>query len=234
MELTDELLHAALHRVMLSELEELPSQEELAERYPVSRRFDRKIIGLIREEERSPFTRKLIRYSKRAAMFFLALLVTAFTAVMSVQATREWLIWIFTGMFNTHTEIAIDRTQSARDQPFLGYLPEVIPEGYIQKSYTINEKHKLSVLKYVEEDGPGEILIRQYSGGRLKVDTEGAWKETVRIWGEEALYAEKNERQILLWTDSLYQFYIIAINGELTKSELVEVANSMQIQVQEE
>lgn len=234
MELTDELLYAALHEIMLSEMEELPPQEELVERYPVSKRFDRKIIRLIREEERSPFARSLIRYSKRAAMFFLALLITAFTAVMSVQAAREWFIWIFTGMFNTHTEVLIDRSDSARNQPFLGYLPEVVPEGYIQESYTVNEKHKLSILEYKKEDGSGEILIRQYSGGRLKVDTERAWKETVRVWGGEALYAKKNERQILLWTDSLYQFYIVVLDENLTKSDLIEIADSMRIQVQEE
>ncbi|WP_195983634.1 DUF4367 domain-containing protein [Clostridium sp. D33t1_170424_F3] len=234
MELSDELLHAALHQVMLSELDELPSQEELAERYPVSRRFDRKIIRIIREEERSPFTRKLIRCSKRAAMFFLALLVTAFTAVMSVQAAREWLIWIFTGMFNTHTEIAIDRTESARDQPFLGYLPEVMPEGYIQDSYTINETHKLSILIYKREDSSGEIQIKQFGGGRLKVDTEGARREVVQVWGERAIYAEKNDLQMLLWTDSLYQFYIVAIDKELTKSDLIEIAEHMRIQMQEE
>ena len=75
--------------------------------------------------------RSLVRYAKRAAVFFLALLIAAGTTIMTVSAAREWFFKVISQMFPTHTELQYGPTEeSQEDEPFVAYAPSYIPEGY--------------------------------------------------------------------------------------------------------
>ena len=62
--LSDELLERALMDLAREELDHLPSDKELQNQYQISKRFDRKIVHLIRDERRAPWMRSLVRYAK--------------------------------------------------------------------------------------------------------------------------------------------------------------------------
>ena len=103
--LSDELLESALAEIRQEELNNLPSDEELKNKYSIPKRFDRKILHLIRDERRSPWMRNLTHYAKRVAVFFLALLIAAGTTIMTVSAAREWFFKVISQVFPTHTQI---------------------------------------------------------------------------------------------------------------------------------
>ena len=63
--------------------------------------------------------RSLVRYAKRAAVFFLALLIAAGTTIMTVSAAREWFFKVISQVFPTHTELNMDQLEeSLEDELF--------------------------------------------------------------------------------------------------------------------
>ena len=105
--LSDELLESALAEIRQEELNNLPSDEELKNKYSIPKRFDRKILHLIRDERRSPWMRNLTHYAKRVAVFFLALLIAAGTTIMTVSAAREWFFKVISQVFPTHHRLTL-------------------------------------------------------------------------------------------------------------------------------
>ena len=119
--LSDELLERALAEIRQEELNNLPSDEELKNKYSIPKRFDRKILHLIRDERRSPWMRNLTHYAKRVAVFFLALLIAAGTTIMTVSAAREWFFKVISQVFPTHTQIDFTPAESLQEEiPFVG------------------------------------------------------------------------------------------------------------------
>lgn len=228
MKLSDGLLESALTEISCEELAQLPSDEELAFTNEVPKRFDRKILRLIRENRFSPWERKVIRYSKRVALFFLALLIAAGTTIMTVSAAREWFFKVVSQIFPTHTEIRYAPEESEQSElPFVVYAPMYLPDGYVaDEEPQIREASRLVRTRYANEAG-GSIVVSQKFQGALKIDTEDAKTGTVEVNGQEALYVEKGDTRMLLWNIDNAYFLIHASDDNLNKANLLAIAESI-------
>lgn len=226
--LSDELLESVLAEVAQEELEHLPSDEELKNKYIISKRFDRKILHLIRDERRSPWMRSLMRYAKRAAVLFLALLIAAGTTIMTVSAAREWFFKVISQVFPTHTQIDFAPAESLQeDAPFVAYAPGYVPDGYAMDGEPyIREPTRLVRIAYRNENG-GVIRFNQMFEGGMKVDTEDAYTETIQMNGHDALYIQKEDTQMLYGAIDNALFFLYVRDPALTKDDVLAIAHSI-------
>ena len=67
-------------------IDSLPKEEALSHNF--SKRFQKKMNKLIREERRSPFIKTFVNYSRKVAIIFLIFISIAFATTMSVEAYR--------------------------------------------------------------------------------------------------------------------------------------------------
>ena len=226
--LSDELLESALAEIRQEELNNLPSDEELKNKYSIPKRFDRKILHLIRDERRSPWMRNLTHYAKRVAVFFLALLIAAGTTIMTVSAAREWFFKVISQVFPTHTQIDFTPAESLQEEiPFVAHAPEYIPDGYTMDGEPfIREPNRLVRIAYRNEDG-GLIRFNQMFKGGTKVDPEDAYPETLQLNGHDALYIQKGETQMLYGYLDNALFFLYVRDPDLTKDDVLAIAQSI-------
>lgn len=226
--LSDELLERALMDLAREELDHLPSDKELQNQYQISKRFDRKIVHLIRDERRAPWMRSLVRYAKRAAVFFLALLIAAGTTIMTVSAAREWFFKVISQMFPTHTELQYGPTEeSQEDEPFVAYAPSYIPEGYeLKDGPRVREQTRLVQIGY-KGSGSRTIRYTQSFDGGSSIDTEGSHTETVELNGRDALYIQKEDTKMLYRQIDNAMFWLYVRDPDLAKDDVLKIADSI-------
>ena len=82
----DDFLYDHMENVENIILENLPKEDDLSHKF--SKRFERKMKRLIRQERRTPFTKSFIKYSRKVAIIFLIVISITFTTIMSVEAYR--------------------------------------------------------------------------------------------------------------------------------------------------
>ena len=225
--LTDELLESALAELAREELEKLPSNEELKSFYQIPKQFDRKMLRLIRDWNRTPRMRLLVRYAKRAAVYFLALLIVAGTTIMTVSAAREWFIRVISQVFSTHTQLDYapeNSTQQGLD--FVAYAPSLLPDGYILEKSQINERVRIVQLRYQNASGGGIVFFQTFKGA-MHIDTEDAETDTVEVNGRDALYVRKENRQTLSWSDNNAYFLLQVDDPSVGEEELIAMGKSI-------
>ena len=88
MQITDDMLYQHAPEVRDLWLSTLPSDADIPE-HKFSRRFERKMKRLIREQRRSPQVNRVIRGLRRVAAIILVIGILSFSGLMTVEAYRE-------------------------------------------------------------------------------------------------------------------------------------------------
>ena len=203
-------------------IESLPKEEDLSHRF--SKRFERKMNKLIRQEKRTPFMRSFINYSKRVAVIFLIFVTIAFATTMSVEAYRVKFFEIVTEVWKEFTSIIFKSKDHINDNnKLIPAISEYIPKGFSILEKNVND-HMYSVV-YVDENYE-EIFYEQrvLSYGEIILDTEDIEDEIIEIGNQTIiLFTNKGVNQIY-WSDDSYSYTLIS---SINKDEIIEMVKDI-------
>lgn len=229
MEITDAMLfeHAAEARDIW--LSTLPSDDEIPE-IQCSKKFERKMQKLIKEQRRTPRTNRILRYMKQTVAAVLAVAMISFGGLMTVEAYREKVIEIVIHVFNELTDYRFSSDISTSGEV---ELPEVsfgyIPDGMKEVENRMSSSNRRYIL-VESEDGvffeltQWSVVVDSNSG--MILDTEDSEYKTGTINGYEAYFNEKNGHGTIHWMidSTVYRLF-----GNIGVDELKTIAEKINI-----
>lgn len=202
-------------------LENLPKEHELSHKF--SKRFERRMNKLIRQERRSPFIKSFINHGKRVAIIFLIFISIAFATTMSVEAYRVKFFEIVIEVWEEFTSIIFKSKESIDDRKLIPVNPIYIPDDFkIIEEDTNHYEHFI----YWENDYGVEIMFEQakITSNAIINDTEGIEIEKIFIEEQEVIYFTNKNVHQLYWNDSNYIYTIVS---SYDKKELIKMAESI-------
>ena len=130
MKITEEMLYKCAPKAEKLWLSSLPPDNQIPE-HKFSRRFERKMRRLIREQRRSLPMRKALQIARQTAAAILIAATLSFSCLMTVEAYRAKFIEVITEVFYDLTHFSFfsswhDDTELAEIE--FSYLPEGINE----------------------------------------------------------------------------------------------------------
>jgi len=202
-------------------IDSLPKEEALSHNF--SKRFQKKMNKLIREERRSPFIKTFVNYSRKVAIIFLIFISIAFATTMSVEAYRVRFFEVVIEVWEEFTSIIFKEKQNIDDGKLIPVNPTYIPDNFKIIEHEINSYEQFI---YWQNDNGIEIMFEQakITANSIITDTEGIDIEELLIGEQKIIYfTNKNVNQIY-WNDSNY---IYAIISEYDKNELLKMVESI-------
>lgn len=220
MNLTDEMLYQYAGEARDLWLSTLPQRDAIPE-HVFSRRFIRKMNRLLRQQRRSPNMRRVIQYTRNAAIFVLVLTGVTFAGLMTVEAYRGAIIDVITDKLSNILTFEYSSPIHEENAEFvdieLHYMPEGMVENELGFFETTVDRHRQF------EDGNGGIMElnewlisadRDFSVGMLTEDTIA--EEQFLIGNEQATMITRKDDTSptgigvsVMWThgDVAYAFY---------------------------
>ena len=136
----DNFLYDHMESVENIILESLPKEDDLSHEF--SKRFERKMNKLIRQERRASFIKVFINYSKKAAIIFLIFISIIFAATMSVEAYRVRIFEVVIEVWEEFISIIFKSKESIDDRKLIPVNPIYIPDDFkIIEEDTNNYEH---------------------------------------------------------------------------------------------
>ena len=217
----DDFLYDHMENVENIILESLPKEDDLSHKF--SKRFERKMKRLIRQERRTPFTKSFIKYSRKVAIIFLIVISITFTTIMSVEAYKVKFFEVVIEVWEEFTSIIFKSKENIDDGKLIPVNPTYIPHGFtIIEEDTNHYEHFI----YWENDDGIEIMFEQakITSNAIINDTEGIEIEKILVDEQEVTYfTNKNVHQIY-WNDSTYIYTIISAYD---KKDLIKMVESI-------
>lgn len=161
---------------LLRECAEKAEEELLAELpeepHEFSRRFQRKMKRLLREQGRSDFGKGLSRFGRAAAAVLAAVLLVNLVLIGTVEAYREEVWKLTLRVTERFTEFRVTGGSTAPALEFVPIEPPYIPEGYEEIDVLRND----GVNEIIYSNGTGIIHFSQsgFSEGSILLNTEDA------------------------------------------------------------
>ena len=215
----DDLLHYAVPiaaKQMMDEME-LPEQD-----YEFSEEHNAKMRKLFRKERNKLMLRKILKYSKRAAIIFLVTIIVAGISIFSVEAWRIKVLNFIVDMQETHSEINFEEGNAKGDTYTSDEISfEYIPSGFnLESSSLLQEK---IYLLFKNEELYFEFKLRKIDV-TIGIDTEKADVNKLTISGSEAIYSTNNNVNILVWNSG---DFLYSLSGNIEKKELINIAEKI-------
>lgn len=172
------------------------------------------------------------RFQKIAILIsvFLMLLLTSF---LSVEAFRVKILNLFIQIEKEYTTI---RLEEEMNQPPAhlqiewdsAYVPTKVPEGY--RITRVSNDQNVKLIEY-ENESQGFLLFQQNNrNSGINVDTEGAEEVSrLTLHGHEGLYVHKKDVMTVVWEDEAHLFLISGSSIDLSKEEMIEMAQSVSL-----
>ena len=217
----DDFLYDHMESVENIILESLPEEDDLSHNF--SKRFERRMNKLIRQERRSPFIKIFVNYSRKVAIIFLIVISITFTTIMSVEAYKVKFFEVVIEVWEEFTSIIFKSKENIDDGKLIPVNPTYIPHGFtIIEEDTNHYEHFI----YWENDDGIEIMFEQakITSNAIINDTEGIEIEKILVDEQEVTYfTNKNVHQIY-WNDSTYIYTIISAYD---KKDLIKMVESI-------
>lgn len=226
MKLTDEMLCEYAQRAEELWLSVLPANAEIPE-HKFSKKFEKRMKKLIRNQRRAPWVNKCISISKRAAVVAFAILTVSFSCLMCVEAYRAKFIEVITEIFEDLTQFSFSSSFAAPTE--LGELTfDYLPDG-ISEVYRESGPQNRSLSIYFEDVNGQRIRIEQeiVASGKqttMILDTENAEVSTINFNGYEATLIVKGEHTTLMWEDDIS---VMLVSGDFPPSEITKIASGI-------
>ncbi|PKM51424.1 MAG: hypothetical protein CVV02_07410 [Firmicutes bacterium HGW-Firmicutes-7] len=192
--------------------------------------FDDFLKNRKKELEKNRRVQKLGTYSKRAAVVVLAVIITAATVTVSVEAYRiQFLNFIIEtkekySLVNIEedTGATIDFNQLPTDWMNF-YYPTYIPRGYIFKQASGDEVQKRMVFE--DFDYHEITFIQAELSASMQLDTEDGDVIQLEINGNRGMLIEENGYVIINWYN---QEKLFTLDGEIDQNILIQMAKSIE------
>ena len=229
MKITDEMLfeHAAEARDIW--LSTLPDDEDIPD-IPTSKKFEKKMQKLIKEQRRTPKTNKILRYMKQTVAAVLAVAILSFGGLMTVEAYREKVVEIVVHVFHELTDY---RFASEKSEVGEVVLPEIsfgyVPEGMEEITDNVFADNSRYIV-YEDDDGNFFELTQTAIGSNgafgTILDTEDSNYEMTSINGNEAFSNVKDGNARVLWN---YDNVVYDLYGNIELTDLKNIAEKIKI-----
>lgn len=199
--------------------------EETIIQHTFSKRFERKMARLIRQQKSFyfPMIRTPIR---RTVTIMVTVIIILSTTVISVSALREAFIRFITEVFNTHTEVQTIQDDTAPKGFEDIYVITNIPDGF-EIVFQNDNIEETPVLITEYQNGQEYIIFSQYikSCYDINVNTEGYEMERIDINGNEGFKIDMVDNFYITWDNG---DYILIISGNIGEIALIDMAYSVQ------
>lgn len=215
----DDLLYYAAPiaaKQMMDEME-MPQQD-----YEFSEEHNAKMRKLFRKERNKLMLKKISKYSKRVAVFFLVTVIVAGISIFSVEAWRIKVFNFIIDMQKTHSEINFDEDNTKGDTYSSDEISfDYIPSGFKLESSTMRQE-KIYLL-FKNEELYFEFKLRKVNVS-IGIDTENADVKKLTINGNKAIYSTNNNVNILVWNSGDYSY---SLSGNIEEKELINIAEKI-------
>lgn len=200
------VLKQAALRALNTELDLLPSEDELKAHYSFTPEFKKKINDLIAKTDRRYVS--VAGFKLRRAVVALVAALLMLTGCMSFKAVREPIVKFFAQTYEKGTDITFEGTEYMNPDDFEYKMP-VPPEGYF-----IVEEEKYGGLYDVKfKNINGDIIYYTQlnpDGATVMLNTENADVSYIDINGHEAMKIENGYAgNIIAWCDGIYYYEFI-------------------------
>lgn len=203
------------------EYDDLPNLKELDEW------FQTYVKDLEAESRKSVRRVKIKKYTSRASIAFLMLILSSAVVTMSVEAFRIKFLNLFIESGSDYNRVDFDSGNVNTDVPadWQGhYYPSYIPEGYSLLQAQENDKTKM--LYYMTEGG--EMLFFTQTTGEmgLNIDSEGVDIVSIPINDIDGYMIDKSGMIVISWSENGMVF---TIEGEEEINTMIEIAEKIKI-----
>lgn len=227
MKITDEMLYQHAPEARDLWLSTLPNDADIPE-HKFSRRFERKMKRLIREQRQSPRTNKIIRGLRRVAAIILVVGILSFSGLMTVEAYREKVIEVVVQVFHdlTNYQFASEKNDTAQSVELPEITFQYIPDGMEKIEDSIRDSFRY--ILYESKDGKffelTQAVVITNSDYEKILDSENAETEEFYIGDSEAISNTKNGVTTILWTRDhvLYTLF-----GSIDQADLKIIAEKI-------
>lgn len=229
----DQIFVYVCEKELESMLNELPAEAEL-EKYAPSPEFDRKMLKLLRAEDKKRRKKPINMRTRKVFSVLLAAIVIIGLIVSSVDAIKirftNTIIDIRNNFFSmdfNDTSQYYDSNQIPDDWINI-YIPEYLPEGfYLDEAIKESNIYHLIFINHIGE----QVMITQNSmssGLKTQIDNENVIHEKVNIDGIEYSILSKinddvTERKVYWQKDDYY----FTIDSALEKEVVIDIAASL-------
>jgi len=218
----DKMLDALIEDAAILAAEELAN--ELPEPEPVefSKEHIRKMKAIFQKPQRKLKMAKIARYSRRAAVVLLVMILVSGATIFSVEAWRVQFLNFVISVTQTNTDIVLtgeNRGTSYRD--------DLIELNYIPSDFELtgDRKHAERIwLEFESSENYFGLAVRS-GGGALSIDTENAFMQKMTINGCEAYLSVNENVTILVWHDTVYSY---TLDGNIEENEIIRIAKNVQ------
>ena len=198
--------------------------EETIIQHTFSKRFERKMARLIRQQKSFyfPMIRTPIR---RTVTIMVTVIIILSTTVISVSALREAFIRFITEIFDTHTEVQTIQDNTAPECFEDIYVITNIPDGF-EIVFQNDNIEETPVLITEYRSGQQRIIFSQSIKSRyiVNVNTEGYEMTRVDINGNEGFIVDFADDIYIVWDN---RDYILEIDSNIGKDALIDVVKSV-------
>ncbi len=205
--ISDELLSKNIRQLEIKLLEDLPKEEDLSHEF--SKKFEKKMNKLIRQEKSTPFMKSFLTYGKRVAATFFIIISISFLTTMSVEAYRVRFFDAITEVLEEFTSIRFKGEKGINDRKLVAVNPEYIPKDF--SILEMNTDNYLNRIIYVNESNE-EIIYKQMliTAGETLLDTEDIEVETMTIKNQTISYFTNKGVSQIYWNDDLYTYTLFS------------------------
>lgn len=224
-ELFDSLLKAAVSDALKNDMDALPDNEELNQKFKSSPELDKRINQLIfKGKIKSKIQYFHKRFRKIAACFIIILVLSSIT-LFSVEATRNIILNALVDQFGDYTQIqfhdsAIENTQKNINRP--AYLPK----GFNEVS---NETCGNTIVQIYSNESGDEIVFKQWpaEAGTVLIDNENTEYTEVEISGNKGYLFKsltKENYNVFLWQS---EGIVFELTSQISSDELIRIGKSL-------
>ena len=169
-----------------------------------SKEHEEAMRKLFRKERNKLFFKKVSKYSKRAAVFLLAVIVISGITVFSVEAWRVRVMNFFIEMSETHSDIKFGENSAKSDS----YTSDEITLGYIPKGFRLEKRDAKGSMVSLAFKGEEDYFVFSMIDitGSIGIDTENASVKKTEINGQEALFSSNKNINILVWHSENFSY----------------------------
>lgn len=165
--------------------------------------------------------KRVKKYSLRAALVCLLFYLVFSICIFSVSAWRKPVIDFFLQTTSPYSTIQTQDGLYINHES--AYFPQRIPEGFIVNKYSASDS--VISLEYANSQNQMIVFTQQDSNTGAMIDTEDVQSQDIRLAnGLDALFIEKQDTNQLIWE---VEPYILILQSNLSKDEMLEIANSV-------
>ena len=204
------MVESAAEEAFKLKMDELPSCEELDLLYKPTPEMDLRLRRIINKYNKIEKAKNALFFTGKIAAGFTILLIISGTVLLSVNASRNYILNSFLKWNSKYSTINFSEGDKQND--FNKYSINYIPEGFNLRSSDSDDVSMF--LTYTNDNNVSIYIMETYANTvNFSIDNENSKQSEIMINGNKAYLFESikvGDSSILLWNDGNIAFEIIS------------------------